>query len=303
MLLTTLKRIIKSGFVNFWRNRSVTIASVFVMCVTLFVIGSLILGGKFLNSTLDDIKNRVDISVTFKSDATEDSILAMKKSVELLPEVKSVTYTSRDKELEDFRARHQDNALLIQSLDEVGNPFGARVAILARDPAQYESVSKYLQSQNGGDGSGIIDQISFKKDIIDKLLSVIATSQKVGVIISILLIAMSILVTFNTISLAIYTSKDEISVMRLVGASSFYVRGPFMVEGILAGLVASLLAIILLYPMSVWVRNATIGVYGGLDMVSFYVQSFAQVFLVLLGSGVVLGLISSFLATRKYLKV
>lgn len=302
-MTTTAKRIIRSGFVNFWRNRTVTAASVFVLSVTLFVIGALQLGAAFLNGTLDDIKNRVDISVTFKTDVAEESILALEKSLKLLPEVKEVVYSSRDQELENFRTRHQDNALLIQSLDEVGNPFGARISILANNPAQYESVARFLNTQNESVAGGIIDQISFKKDIIDRLLSVIDTSQKVGLIVSSLLVVMSILVTFNTISLAIYIAREEISVMRLVGASSFYVRGPFMVEGMISGAVSSVIALILLYPTAIWIKSVTAGVYGGVDLVAYYIQTFPTMFLLLLVSGVVLGLVSSALATGKYLKV
>ncbi len=302
-MTTTAKRIIRSGFVNFWRNRAVTVASVFVLSVTLFVIGALQLGAAFLNGTLADIKNRVDISVTFKTDVAEESILAMEKSLELLPEVKAVEYSSRDQELENFRTRHQDNALLIQSLDEVGNPFGARISILANEPSQYESVARFLNTQNESVAGGIIDQISFKKDIIDRLLSVIDTSKKVGLIVSLLLVIMSILVTFNTISLAIYIAREEISVMRLVGASSFYVRGPFMVEGMIAGALSSVIALILLYPTAIWIKSVTAGVYGGIDLVAHYIQTFPMMFLLLLVSGVVLGLVSSALATGKYLKV
>jgi cell division transport system permease protein len=301
--MKTTKRIIKAGFVNFWRNKAVAVASVFVMTVTLFVIGALMLSADFLEGTLDNIKNRVDISVTFQTDSTEDSILALKKSIEQLPEVKSVTYSSAEDELEAFQTRHADNALLIQSLEEVGNPFGARLSILAKDPSQYETVAKFLDNYNQTDGQNIVDQISFKKDIIDKLLSVISASRKVGFIISILLVIMAVLVTFNTISLTIYTARDEISVMRLVGASNTYVSGPFVVEGILSGVIATFLAMILLYPMSLWVRNTTLSVYGGIDMVAYYISDFGRVFLSLLVSGVVLGIISSFLATRKYLKV
>lgn len=301
---TTLRRIVRSGFTNFWRNRYVAAASVLVLSVTLFVVGALILGAAFLNSTLTEIKDRVDISVTFKSDASEEAVLSLKQSLELLPEVRSVEYSSREDELESFRQRHEDNALLIQSLDEVGNPFGARLSILALDPSQYETIARFLQSYTQGNPSDVIvDQINFKQDIIEKLLAVIATSQKVGMTISVLLIVMSILVTFNTISLAIYITRDEISVMRLVGASNFYVRGPFMVEGMIAGVIASFVAVFALYPTVIWVRNTTSGVYGGINLVSYYLENFAYVFGIILLSGIVLGLVSSYLATRKYLKI
>ena len=303
-MITHLKRVIRAGSINFWRNSAVAMASIFVLTVTLLVIGSLYLGSAFLNSTLENIRDRVDISVTFKTDTEEGSVMKLKRDLEQLPEVKEVVYSSREQELSDFRKRHEDNALLIHSLEEVGNPFGARLSILAIDPAQYDSVARFLGNYDEGAGAGgIIDQISFKKDIIAKLLAVIDTSQKVGVVISVLLVLMSILVTFNTISLTIYIAREEISVMRLVGAENGYIRGPFIVEGIIAGTIAAFVSILLLYPSVLWIRNITAGVYGGIDLVSFYISHFGILFLILLGSGMILGTVASVLAIGRYLKV
>ena len=134
-------------------------------------------------------------------------------------------------------------------------------------------------------------------------MAVIDTSRQIGLAASALLILMSILVTFNTISLTIYTAREEISVMRLVGADNSYIRGPFIVEGIIAGGLAALIAIILLYPSVLWVRSTTAGVYGGINLVSYYISHFGFLFLLLLGSGIILGTVSSFLAIGRYLKV
>ena len=91
--------------------------------------------------------------------------------------------------------------------------------------------------------------------------------------------------------------------MRLVGAENSYIRGPFLVQGIIAGMFASFIAVALLYPSVIWVRNATAGVYGGVNLTSYFIDNFAQIFLTLFASGIILGVISSFLAVRKYLKV
>ena len=305
MILLNIKRIIRAGFIGFWRSSYVSIASVLVLTVTLFVIGALMLSAAFLESTLTSIQERVDISVSFKLDAPESEIKALQTSLELLPEVSQVTYASREQELADFQARHRDNSLLVQSLNEVGNPFGARLSILATDPSQYEVIARFLEKNNQDSvlSEPIIDQISFKRDIVDKLFGLISTSRTVGLFISVLLICLSILVTFTTISLAIYISREEISVMRLVGADNFYIRGPFLVQGVIAGVISSFIAITLLYPSVIWVRNTTVNVYGGINLVSYFIDNFAKVFLTLLISGIILGIISSFLAVRKYLKV
>ncbi len=305
MLVTTLKRIFRWGFLNFWRSAVVSLASVVTITVTLFVIGGLYLGAAYLNSSLAEVQSKVDISVSMKPDAAESDVEALKKSIETLPEVSEVTYSSREAELEDFRKRNENNVLIIQSLDEVGNPFGARLNIRAVDPARYEAIADFLESDSALSDSGktIVDQISFKKNVVDKLVKLIATAHTIGWAVMLVLIFVSVIVTFNTISLAIYISREEIALMKLVGAGDNYVRGPFIVEGIIAGGISAFLALLFLYPGVLWVRNETIGVFGGLNLVSYFLENSAILLGLLLVVGIFLGVVSSFLATRKHLKV
>jgi cell division transport system permease protein len=303
MVWTKVKRVFRSGFVGFWRNGVVSAASILVVTVTLVVIGSLLLASAYLNSSLNNLKSKVDISVSFKPDAREADIQGLKNTLATLPEISKIEYLSRDQELSAFKERHKDNALLAQSLEEVGNPFGARLNIMAKDPSQYESIARFLDPA-AGDSSfnrDMIDQVTYKKDIVDRLMVFISASKKVGFAISMVLIFMSILVTFNTVSLAIYTSREEISVMKLVGASDNYVSGPFVVEGIISGIISAFLGIGLLYPLALWVKNTTMGVYGGINLAAYYVENFAEIFLTLLLAGIVLGVIASVLAVRRYL--
>ena len=303
MLLTKIKRVFRSGFVGFWRNGVVSAASILVVTVTLMVIGALLLGSAYLRASLDTLKSKVDISVSFKDTASEADVLSLKNTISTLPEVKSVEYISRDQELADFKERHKDNALMTQSLNEVANPFGARLNIAAKDTMQYESIARFLDP-NTSDSSinrDIIDKVTYKKDIVDRLTVLISTVKTVGFAVSMILIFMSILVTFNTVSLAIYTSREEISVMKLVGASNNYVSGPFIVEGVIAGTISAFIAIAFLYPLALWVKSTTAGVYGGINMSAYYIENFAQIFLVLFIAGILLGVISSILAVRRYL--
>ncbi len=303
MLPSYIRRVLKSGFISFWRDRFVASASILVLVVTLFTIGSLFLANAFLENTLEQVKDQVDISVAFRTDASEGEILELKRDLESLDEVREVEYSSREEELASFQERYRDDELIIRSLEEIGNPLGARLQVTAVDPDHYPSIAAFLNDRAGGGDGAIIERVNFKQDIVDRLMSIISTSRTVGVAIALLLIFVSVLVTFNTISLAIYVSRDEISVMRLVGAGNWYIRGPFMVSGMLSGVIASLVALILLYPATIWVTDTTVGVYGGVNLFAYYQDQFGVLFLILLGSGIVLGLISSFLAIRKYLKV
>ena len=304
-----VKRVVRSGFYGFWRNGFVSLSSILVMMITLLVIGSTIFSSAILRSTLNQIKDKVDINVYFLTTASEDDILAMKKSLEQLPEVAPpVVYVSKEDALANFRARHQNDEFTIQALDELGaNPLGATLNIKAKDTSQYASIANFLNDKSAlsmGGGS-IIDKVNYyqNKDAIDRLTNIITSADRLGFILTIFLIAISILITFNTLRLVIYMSRDEISVMRLVGASTGYIRGPFFIAGAIYGFISAILTLILFYPITLWLGNTTQGFFVGLNIFFYYTDNFGQIFLVIVGSGVAIGSISSYLAVRKYLKV
>ncbi len=308
MFWIKVKRVIRAGFFSFWRNAFVSLSSILVMMVTLFVIGSTIFSGVVLRSTLDQIKDKVDINVYFVTEASETDILDMKKSLEQLPEVKPpVVYVSREEALDAFKKRHETDEFTLQALDELGdNPLGAALNIKAKDPSQYESIAHFLQSKNAlsADGSTIIDKVNFyqNKEAIDRLTSIINSANSLGFILTILLIAISVLITFNTLRLVIYMSRDEISVMKLVGASNRYVKGPFFVAGALYGFVSAIITLILFYPITLWLGSTTESFFVGFNVFQYYTSKFGEFFLIIVGSGVIIGSISSYLAVRKYLK-
>ncbi len=303
-----IKRVIRSGFFGFWRNTFVSLSSILIMMVTLSVIGFTIFSGAILQTTLQQIKDKVDINVYFVTSANEDDILAMKKSLEQLPEVKSVTYVSRDDVLAQFKERHQNDQFTLQALDELGqNPLGATLNIKAKDPSQYEGIAQFLQSKSEAalPGSSIIDKINYyqNKDAIDRLSNIINSADKLGFILTLFLIVISVLITFNTLRLVIYMSRDEISVMRLVGASASYIRGPFFVAGAIYGFVSAILTLILFYPMTLWLGSTTQNFFVGFSIFDYYTANFGEIFLILVCSGIFIGAVSSYLATRKYLRV
>ena len=305
----SLKRVFRSGLINFWRNGTVSAASIFVITVALFIFGSLLLAGAFLESSLAQIQDKVDINIYFTQEASEGEILALKNELEGLPEVKAIEYLSRDQVLAEFLEKNKGNALVTQTLDELEeNPFGAKFNIKARETSQYEGIAAFLgrfhDPELGGGGDSIIESVNYlrNKVVIDRLNNLITALRRLGLFTSILLALLAILVTFNTIRLAIYNSREEIEVMKLVGASPSFVRGPFIVEGILYGLVAGLITTVLFYPATFWLSRETKEFFGGLDLLSYYLNNFGQLFVVLTVAGVILGMISSFIAVRRYLK-
>jgi len=307
MFWTKVKRVIKAGFINFWRNGWVSLATVLVVIITLFSIGSLIFAKAILSSTLAQIQDKVDVSVYFKTDADEQDILALKSKLEKMGEVKSVEYISSEQALENFKERHKDNALIMQSLEELGsNPLGAVLNVKAKETSQYESIAKSLESSSGLSAeTSIIDKINYYQNrvVIERLTKILDSTKRLGIIISIILIIISLLVTFNTVRLAIYSSREEIGIMRLVGASGKFVSGPFVIEGIMHGIIASIVTMALFYPCTLWLGKMTQNFFGGINIFEYYVSNFVQMFLIILGTGIILGAISSFIAVRRYLRV
>ena len=308
MFFTNFRRIVRTGFINFWRNSFVTAASILVMTTTLFVLGTFIFVDALLGQTLEQIRSRVDINVYFNPAAEEADILAIRDNLEELVVVADVEYVSRDQVLEDFENRYQGDDLIIGALDELDdNPLGAVLNVQAPDPSQYSEINDYLESEAvlTEAGEDIIQYVNFNRnrEAIDKLSNLINTIDFLSIAILIFFGIISVLITFNTIRLAIYNSRDEISVMKLVGASNTYIRGPFVIEGIMYGVVSAIIALILLYPLALWVGPEAETFFGASNLFDYYIDNFGQFFTILLLSGLVLGAISSFAAVKKYLRI
>ena len=271
------------------------------------MIASTLLITAFLGTTLKDLQDKIDINIYIDTKASESAIMDLKKQLETLPEVKTVVYTSREQVLENFRTRHENDHRIIQALDEIGNnPLPATLAVKAREPSQYVGIANFLSNKSElstGSTLSIVSKVNYEdnKDSIESLSKLIVGVKKFGSIITAIMIGISILITFNTIRLAIFIARDEIGVMRLVGGSNEYIRGPFVVEGILYGLVSALLTLILFYPITYWLKNTTQVFYGGVDLLHYFVANFVQIFLIIVLSGIALGAVSSYLAVRKYL--
>ena len=305
-MLTGIKRITRAGFVGFWRNAYVSLASVFVIMVALFVIGSTMFIDQLLTTSLKSLQEKVDINVYFVPSATEEEIESIRAAVAALPDVSGVTYTSREEALEDYRQRNQNDEIAMQALAELDeNPLGANLAIQAAQTSQYESIARFLaEKQELTAQNPIIDEVNYarNKESIDMLTRIIGAVEQASLIIMLVLIVASVLITFNTIRLAIYTAREEISIMRLVGASNMFIRGPFMLQGIMYGFVAGVFSLLIFYPLLMWIGPVTESFFE-FNLFTYFIANFSYIFGVLVGLGVVLGLISSVLAVARYLRV
>jgi len=305
IMMTKIIRIIKAGFVNFTRSGIISWAAVLVVTITLSVITTIILLNAVLHSSLDQIKDKVDVTIYFTVDAPESKIMSLKESLEKLPEVEKVSYVSASEALQSFRERHESDYPTIAALDEIkDNPLGAYLNVKAKEVSQYESIANFLKGDNALvlGATSVIDKVNYhqNKIVIDRLNNIISGAQKLGFLVTLILIMISIIITFNTIRLTIFIAKEEIGVMRLVGASKMRVRGPFMVEGAIYGIIATIVTLIVFFPVTIYLgKNMTN--FLGLNIYDYYVSNLFQISIIILLSGVLLGMVSSLIATRKYL--
>ena len=302
-MFLTIGRTIKQSWINFLRNGWLSIAAVSVLILSLYTIGVLSVMAITTNNILKGIENKIDISVYFKSDIPETKILQVKKDLENYEEIKSVNYISKDQALENFKKNNANEPVIMQSLKEIGdNPLLASLVIKANNSSQYQSIADYINEAPFKDD---VSRVNYEKnkDIINNLTNVIHRIKKIGLFISLIFGAISILIIFNTVRVTIYTHRQEIEVMRLVGASNTFIRLPYIFEGIFYGVLASLLSMGLLFA-----TIKSISQWGNMAVLS---QNLFNVlgnnFWLLLGIqasiGIFLGMISSWIAMRKYLKI
>ncbi|MEK7163132.1 MAG: permease-like cell division protein FtsX [Patescibacteria group bacterium] len=305
MFWTATKRVFKSGFVSFWRNGFVSLSSILIITLTLFTLGGIIFAGALLDYSLREIKAKVDINVYFVPTAGEDEILNLQRKLESLPEVAETEYVSREDALANFRDRHANDEITLQALDELGdNPLGAILNVRARETSQYEGIARFLESEGGEDGT-FMDKINYyqNKTAIDTLSKIINGGTTIALTVTLILAIISILIAFNTIRLVIYIAREEISVMRLVGAGNTFIRGPFIVLGLMYGFVSGIITVIIFYPATYWVSNITETFFSGWNLFQYYTANLPALIGILTGGGLILGALSSYLAVRKYLRI
>lgn len=306
MFWIDVKRVIRSGYRNFMRSGFTSLTSVLMMTVTLIVITGILFLQATLQTSLANVRDKVDVTVYFLPGTAEDSVFSVQNELKKLPEVADIKYTSQDQALADFKERHANDYLTLQAIDLINeNPLGSSLNIKAKDPSQYESISKYFEENSAlsKEAMTVIDKIDYhqNKIVIDRLTAILDGAHRLGFALTLIFVLVSFAITFNTIKLIIYMSREEISVMRLVGAANRYIRGPFIVSGVLVGLFSSIITIILFWPISIWLGSQMTD-FLGINLLSYYASNFFQLFFIILFVGVTLGTISSFFAIHKYLR-
>lgn len=299
-----LKRIFREGLIAFWRNKIVSFSAVLVMTMSLLVLSSLLFMNGILDFSLSQLQGRVDINIYFLPDAEETDIFDLQEKITLIPEVRDVVYVSKEEALIDFETRHADDDLIKRSLEELGdNPLGASLNVRAQESTQYEAIIAAIESEPLVGRSDLVERINYRdnKKIIDRLNQFSDVARLVGLGVMMTLAIIVVLVIISTMRIAIYASKEEITIKRLVGAEHRYIRGPFTVMGSLYGLIAGILTLIILYPLMGWLSEITKTFFGGMDVLTYFTSNFVFFAIIVIGTGIILGFIASIISIRRYL--
>ncbi len=302
-MFTALYRIIKYGLQGFKRNSWLSATTIVVMTLTLLVFLGMILFSVLTNDTINLLKEKIDISVYFKNTATEDNILKIKRSIESLSEIKSVEYISRDQALAIFKERHKDDTTISEAINVLEeNPLSASLNIKAKDPKDFPVIAAYLNNENLKED---IEQVSYNQNqiVIDRLATIVDTVQRSGIGLILILSLVAVLVSLNAIMLAIHSTREEISIMRLVGASNVFIRGPYIIQGILYGFIAAILSVILMAPLVYFVAPYLNMIMPEVNMWGYLLSNVVYLTFYQIIFGIALGTVSSIIAVRKYLKV
>jgi cell division transport system permease protein len=303
----TFSRVISTGAVNFVRNAWLAIAAMAVMVVTLtIVLFSLIANATFAN-TITQITNKIDISVYLKDDVTDAQRVKLQSDIKDLPNVKSVVFLSKQDVLKRYVKANSGNASLLSAVSQTDNPLPATIQIKPRDLNKLGDIKTYLSKHEVAALQS--DQPSYsgdRKEAIDKITHATNILQKAGVLAVLIFTIISVLIIFNTIQMAIFNRRDELTIMRLLGASTWYIRGPFVVESILYGIISALISILLIHSAFIAAHSTLEATSLGLLDINYSAEYFRAHFwtllLLQLGVGILIGAVSSTVATQRYLK-
>ena len=304
---TTFSRIIRTGMVNFVRNLWLAIAAMAIMIITLTIILFSVIVNATFNNTVQQITSKIDVSLYLKDSVTPTQTQTLLGQLRALSGVQSVQYLSKEAALKQYEAQNVGNSQLLQAIDETDNPLPATVKIKPKDLNEIDQVRSFvdradikkLQSDPASDSGD-------RREAINKITHATNILRRVGAGAVVVFAIISVLIIFNTIQMAIFNRRDELQIMRLLGASTGYIRGPFVVETIIYGVLSAVISVLIINAVFVTASSSLQATSFGLLDISYSQSYFEQYYWVLLAIqlalGIVIGAASSTIATRRYLK-
>ncbi|OQX71573.1 hypothetical protein B6D52_01115 [Candidatus Parcubacteria bacterium 4484_255] len=296
-------KIIKLAFQNFFRNFWLSLTSIIIILLMLFTLSLLYSVSILGNQALDNIAAKMDLGIYFKDNIDQNELNALKIELENCKETKEIHYLSPEESLSQFKERHKEDSIILNSLEELnGNPLGAVISIKFQNPAEYQETMRIINQERYQDL--IHDQNFYDYEELIEIFN--KFNQKIyhiGLIISGLFLLIAILVIFTAIKLGAISRKKEIRIMRLVGASSWFIRAPFLIEGALYAIMAWILNIAIIWLLSIFIQPQIKNFLQMDFSLSFYLQHQSLDFwTALLIFAVIISMMASALAVNKYTK-
>lgn len=307
-MFTTLRRIIMSGLKTFWRNSLLSTSSILTITITLVVSMAVFLMLVLSESSLKRIEKKVDVNIYFTSDAPIEKVLEFKKELNKLPELdlENTKLLTKEETLENFNEINEGNTLIkdvLEIIDE--NPLGAVINLKAKNIDGYKNIIEFLESDAiQAKYLSIIDNTNYNENkfAIDKITTWIKYVKIMGTGISAVLVFISLIIIYNTIRLIIYSYKEEIQVMRLIGASNFYARGPFLIEGIIYGVISGIFSIFIVWATIFYTTDLLKQIFI-LDLNKYFTDHVWEISGSLILGGVLISFVSTYFTVARYLKV
>jgi cell division transport system permease protein len=303
----TAERIIKNGFVNFGRNVWLAIAAIAMMAITLTILLFAIIANATFTHTISDLTSHIDVVEYLKDSTTQPQVDTQLKQLKSLPNVASADFTSKADALKTYEKENASNTTLLAAISETDNPLPASITIKPVDPNKLQEIQDFLNKP--AQKALQSDPTSYsgdRKAAVDKITSATHFFQQAGVVGIIIFIIISMLIIFNTIRMAIFNRRDELVIMRLLGASTSYIRGPFVVETMLYGAVAAAISLTICWALfkvaSSTLQASSLGLLDISYSSRYFNRHALTILTIQLLVGILIGAASSLIATRRYLK-
>ncbi len=302
--MLSLFRIIKFSFQDIVRNIWLSIVTITILILALFSINMLFTVKLISQNAVTAVKQKINISLYFKADASEAMILDVRQKVEAMPDVKETTFISKSLALENFRNKNKNNPEILNALKELGkNPLSPSLIILPKD---FDNSANLITSLKMLESDAIESRdFSDNSTILEKITFITSRVNEIGMFLIMIFVLTSLLVVYNAIRVAIYTHRQEIEIMRLVGASNFFIYMPYLFSTFIYSLVSVLVIIISFYPF-LTILQPYLEVFFtdySINILTYYVNNFVLIFGLQFLAVFVITMIASLLAARKYAKV
>lgn len=298
-------RVIKFAFQHFWRNFALSLVTITIISITLTSVNVFLILRVVGDAAVETVRRQIDVSLFFDPSIPEEKLSSMQIYVQGLPGVTAVELSDKEQVLAAFKEKHKDEPAILSSLDELeDNPLGATMVIKSKDPAAYRAIVEAIE---GSEYASLIQDKTFDDHemVINKIVSLERELRQSATMVTLFFTVVAFLVIFNTVRMAIYTERDAIGIQKLVGATNWFIRGPFFVEGVLLGFISLLISMAVLFVCTNALQPYIIKLFGDMsvNITRYFIDHFFRIFSLQFLAVGMLTIFSALIAMRRYLRV